>query len=153
MKRFNIRVYGLVLYNGHALVTDEIRGEKHMTKFPGGGLEWGEGIKDCLCREFAEELGQEPAIENLFYVTDYFQQSAFREEDQLISIYYTVKLPWPDNIPVADEVFAFEEPVDGAQTFRWIPLKTLDPDHFTYPVDQLVARMLREEDNSMESVY
>lgn len=145
MKRFNIRVYGIVIHNGAVLVTDELRGGTRMTKFPGGGLEWGEGIKDCLVREFMEELGQEPVGEELFYVTDFFQTSAFREEDQLVSIYYKMHLPWPESIPVVGKAFAFEEEMDGAQVFRWMPLHQLFPEHFTYPVDQRVAGLLLDD--------
>ena len=56
LKRFNIRVYGLLLDQGRVLVSDEfIRGQR-VTKFPGGGLELGEGTKDCLIRELREEM-------------------------------------------------------------------------------------------------
>ena len=56
MNLFNVRVYGILKdSNNHVLVSDElIRGE-YFTKFPGGGLEFGEGTRDCLKREFKEE--------------------------------------------------------------------------------------------------
>ena len=73
--KFIIRVYGLVINpQNEVLLTDEYRYETNMTKFPGGGLHYGEGLIDCLKREFREECnGQE--IENIrhFYTTDFFQ--------------------------------------------------------------------------------
>jgi hypothetical protein len=49
MHRFNLRVYGIVINDKkQILVADEyIRGGFY-TKFPGGGLEFGEGTRDCL---------------------------------------------------------------------------------------------------------
>ena len=57
MSRFNIRVYGILINdNKQVLVADEyIRGGMY-TKFPGGGLEFGEGTRDCLKRELKEEV-------------------------------------------------------------------------------------------------
>ena len=56
-KRFNIRVYGIVVNDrNELLVSDELVKGMQFTKFPGGGLEWGEGTQDCLVREFREEL-------------------------------------------------------------------------------------------------
>ena len=57
MKSFNLRVYGL-LVNEHneVLISEEFRFGKPFTKFPGGGLELGEGLKEGLIREFQEEL-------------------------------------------------------------------------------------------------
>ena len=49
-KRFNIRVYGFLIDEGCILVTDEFRLGIFMTKFPGGGLIYGEGMIDCLKR-------------------------------------------------------------------------------------------------------
>src|ERR1700748_3606721 len=88
---FNIRVYG-ILQNavGDVLVSDEfIRGNQY-TKFPGGGMEFGEGTRDCLKREFKEETGLDVTIGEHIYTTDYFQISAFNKRDQIISIYYYV---------------------------------------------------------------
>jgi hypothetical protein len=43
--KFNIRVYGLLINKQQeVLVTDEYRIGMYMTKFPGGGLEYGEGL-------------------------------------------------------------------------------------------------------------
>ena len=60
-------------------------------EFPGGGLEFGEGTIDCLKREFREEFNLEIEVGELFYLTDFFQVSAFSENDQVISIYYLIR--------------------------------------------------------------
>ena len=66
MATFTIRVYGLLLEQGHVLVSDELIKGRPITKFPGGGLEYGEGLKDCLVREVREEVALE--VKNLQYV-------------------------------------------------------------------------------------
>lgn len=143
-KRYNIRVYALITWNEKILVTDEFRMNLRMTKFPGGGHEWGEGIADTVNRECEEELGQIPVSIEHFYTTDFFIASAFRETDQLISIYYKAILPHPEKIPVVENAFDFPEETDGAQVFRWIPLNEISPSHFTFPIDQKVAELLRQ---------
>jgi ADP-ribose pyrophosphatase YjhB (NUDIX family) len=143
MKRYNIRVYALIEWEGKILVTDEYRMGMRMTKFPGGGHEWGEGIAQTVIRECMEELGQEPVSVSHFYTTDFFIASAFREEDQLISIYFKAILPAPWQIPTADMPFAFPEETDGAQVFRWISEAEISPEDFTFPIDKKVAELIR----------
>jgi hypothetical protein len=46
---FVIRVYALILNRqNEILLSDEFRMENAVTKFPGGGLEYGEGTLECL---------------------------------------------------------------------------------------------------------
>jgi len=141
---FTIRVYGIVInQKGEVLLTDEYRMGQRMTKFPGGGLQYGEGTLDCLRREFAEELGCIPLNFRHFYTTDYFQPTALiHPPKQLISIYYEVDIERLDALPVTGKVFDFEE-VEGAQTFRWVPLALFTAGDVTFPVDKKVAEMIR----------
>lgn len=137
-KQFNVRIYGLLKNNqGDVLLSDEHRFGRSFTKFPGGGLEWGEGIKDCLVREFKEELNLEIEVGEMFYCTDFFQQSAFDENDQLISIYYWVKL--------TNGVFGKDLPTtlsDAEEQPRWKPLESISARDLTFPVDKIVAEKL-----------
>ncbi len=131
VKRFNIRVYGLWLHNGQVLVNEElIRGRK-VIKFPGGGLDWGEGTIACLQREWMEELNLEIEVLSHFYTTDFFQHSAF-DDSQVISIYYLVS---------GDATATITNNVPEERTY-WLPLSDIDDDTFTLPIDKVVGKML-----------
>ena len=142
-KKFNIRVYGILLNDfREVLVTDEHRMGMNMTKFVGGGLEIGEGITDCLKREWREELGVEIEIIAHFYTTDFFVQSAFNDS-QLISIYYLIKLNSELKIPITNKPFDFKEVKEEAQSFRWLSIDNLSEKEFTFVIDKKVAEQLR----------
>jgi 8-oxo-dGTP diphosphatase len=144
--KFTIRVYGILLDEARGiLVADEFKGGMRFTKFPGGGLEWGEGTRECLNREWIEELRQNIEVGIHIYTTDFFQRSAFSDNEQLISIYYRV-LPL-DEIKVSIATNPFDYPIenDGAISFRWIAKKEFNEDILTFPIDKVVARMIRRE--------
>ncbi len=141
-KRFNIRVYGILEWDSKVLLSDEYLGGVALTKFPGGGLEWGEGVVDALKREFREELNIELRECAIYYVTDYFQPSAFNSNDQVISIYYRVWYAQPELIPVKIKPYDFEVREHGSQCFRWVEKDKLMENHFYFPIDKRVATQL-----------
>ncbi len=124
------------------LLSDEMRFGRSFTKFPGGGLEWGEGLANGLKRELKEELDIEAEIGALFYVNDFFQQSGFRKDDQLFSFYYRAHVIDLDAIPFTEhDVPVLEE----GEKFRWFPIDELSEAIFTFPIDKIVAMKLKEE--------
>jgi len=142
MYKFNIRVYGLLINaDNELLVSDEQEYGRRFTKFPGGGLEYGEGLIECLKREFIEECNTEIEVTGHFYTTDFFVKSAFNDS-QIVSVYYTVK-PLTDLAVATKNVpFDFDGEGEVLQSFRWIKLANLKPDDFTFPIDQHVADIL-----------
>ena len=149
INRFTIRVYGILIdENKRILVSDEfIRGD-YFTKFPGGGLEIGEGTRDCLKREFKEETGLDVVVGDHIYTTDYFQPSAFNPNDQIISIYYFVDAEEISNLAVKTKVFDFElhqiaDTNGQSEVLRWIEWKDLTEDVVSLPIDKIVVRMLK----------
>jgi len=148
---FNIRVYGLLIgENKQVLVSDEfIRGGLY-TKFPGGGLEFGEGTRDCLKREFKEEMDLEVRIGDHIYTTDYFQMSAFNPEHQIISIYYFAHALEPIKVPLRQKPFDFDEKqmavyneTGTTETFRFINWEDFSEESVTLPIDKTVASLLK----------
>jgi 8-oxo-dGTP diphosphatase len=145
-----IRVYGILINNeNEVLVSDElIRGMK-ITKFCGGGLEEGEGTRDCLAREFMEEMNLKVEVGEHFYTTDFFQPSAFRVGDQIMSIYYKVKALQPITAPLRSIPFDFDEremkiyeQEKEIETFRFIPMQEFNEDCMTLPIDKIVAGII-----------
>ena len=150
--RFNVRVY-LLLFNEsrtHILLSDEIIYGEFITKFPGGGLEYGEGILDCLHREAKEELGQDVEVIKQFYTTEIFQPSRFTDEDQIICVYYQCLLAKNEHgerqatFRITDKRFDFSTIREREESFRWQLIDALHPDEMTLPLDRDIVRRLIE---------
>jgi 8-oxo-dGTP diphosphatase len=148
---FNIRVYGiLITEENKVLVSDEFIRGKYYTKFPGGGLEFGEGTRDCLAREFMEEMSLKVSVEEHLYTTDFFQMSAFNPEHQIVSIYYRVKPLEEIKVPLRETPFEFDEnqmavyhATGETETFRLIPMKEFDASSVHLPIDKVVAELVK----------
>lgn len=148
-----LRVYGILKdESGRILVSDEFIRGAYYTKFPGGGLEFGEGTRDCLKREFKEEMDLNVEVLDHLYTTDFFQMSAFREGDQIISIYYWVKALEPIKAPLRETPFDFDErelkmyeATGETETFRFINGKDFSSACVSLPIDKVVADMIREK--------
>jgi 8-oxo-dGTP diphosphatase len=152
MQRFNIRVYGILISERkEVLVSDEFIRGNYYTKFPGGGLEFGEGTKDCLKREFMEEMNLNVEVGEHLYTTDYFQMSAFNPDHQIISIYYMVKPLETISVRLSTAAFDFDEHQMAAyhlhketESFRFIDWSSLSEDSVTLPIDKIAVRMVKE---------
>src|SRR5882724_980815 len=93
IEKLAIRVYGICRNAiGEVLIAEELIHGEEITKFPGGGLELGEGPADCLEREFMEEMGCQIEIIRLLHVTNSFVVSHFNPATQVICIYYHVRM-------------------------------------------------------------
>ena len=146
---FNIRVYGILINQlNQILLSDELIKGKHYTKFPGGGLEFGEGIADCLIREFKEETNLDIKIDEHFYTTDFFQVSAFNPAHQIISIYYMVKVDdgfdLIKHIENINQETQLQKENNNAELFKWIDLNKLSENDVSLAIDKLVVKLLNE---------
>src|SRR5258706_15387338 len=151
INRFTIRIYGILMdENKRVLLSDEfIRGD-YFTKFPGGGMEFGEGTRDCLKREFKEETGLDVTVGEHIYTTDYYQQSAFNPNDQIISIYYFVHAEETNSLNVKTKIFDFElhqiaDPKGQNEVLRWIEWNEFNEDCVSLPIDKIAVKMLKEK--------
>jgi len=140
VKNFNLRVYGLLIHDNSVLITHEHRAGIVMTKFPGGGLEKGEGILEALKREFIEEMNLEIEVGEIFYVNDFLQISAFNSDDQLISFYYKIQTANPQTISIEGDRTILEK---GQQIFEWVKFEELCNYEFTFPIDRVVVELLK----------
>jgi ADP-ribose pyrophosphatase YjhB (NUDIX family) len=139
MMTFNVRVYGILINDkDQVLLSDETIRGKFYTKFPGGGLEAGEGTRDCLKREFLEEMNLAVEVRDHFYTTDFYQQSAFNPEHQVISVYYHVEAKYEIDL---EKINAQEE---TEESFRFVDLSAFSEEDVSLPIDKVVARKLTD---------
>lgn len=140
--KFTVRIYGLLLHNSKVLVSKEnIKGKLYL-KFPGGGLEFGEGTLDCLHREFREELDISIKIKEHFYTTEDYFQSAFSPQHQVLSIYYLVETDELHNIVLSHPTEVEKLTKHNDQLLYWERLTHLNPKDFELPIDRIVVEKL-----------
>jgi 8-oxo-dGTP diphosphatase len=153
MHRFNIRVYGILINEQkQVLVSDEFIRGNYYTKFPGGGLEFGEGTRECLKREFLEEMNLNVEVGEHIYTTDFFQMSAFNPQHQIVSIYYFVKALEEIKAPLRIKPFDFDEQqlkiyeaTGETETFRFIDWNDFSDEVVNLPIDKAVAQLVKEK--------
>lgn len=132
--RFNVRVYGVCLKDQSVLVLHEEYAGNYLTKLPGGGLEFGEGTIECLARELEEELNLTLKSTTHFYTQEDFVQSRFRENEQLLTIYYLMEVENTEDLLILDPCI---------ERIEWINISQENP--FELPVDQIVYKKLQEQ--------
>ncbi len=148
---FNIRVYGILINEQRqVLVSDEFIRGNYYTKFPGGGLEPGEGTRDCLAREFMEEMNLRVEVGDHIYTTDFYQMSVFNPSHQIISIYYYARALEPITAPLRSSAFDFDEQqlkvyaeVGETETFRFVNWDDFSDETVNLPIDKIVATLLK----------
>jgi 8-oxo-dGTP diphosphatase len=141
-KPFNVRVYGIVIEDNQVLICDELINGYKMTKFPGGGLEFGEGTIDCVIREFNEEMNIEVEVIDHIYTTDFFQQSAFNSKEQMLAIFYKIKLLEVPQLKFKAQRYDFEG-IENQIQFRWLDINNIDKKDLTFPIDQYVLNFIK----------
>lgn len=127
--KLTLRVY-VFLKNpkGEILLLDEKSGSHYFTKLPGGGLERGEGVLECLKRELKEELNIENVVLKQFYTSESFISSKLHEDTQVIAVYYRGA--------IESTKIQFNENETDLLDHHWIPQNELTADHFTFPMDK-----------------
>lgn len=137
-KPFNVRVYALLEQDGKVLIIHEPFQNQLIYKFPGGGLEFGEGTKECLIREFKEELNLDVEVGEHFYTQDFFQANAFDSTEQILLIYYKAKT----TAEALKELKVLDEDI---VELVWKPVGELNSDEMTLLADKVVVDLYKKK--------
>ena len=141
MNPFTQRTYGILINKKQeVLISDEFRFGRYFRKFPGGGVEKGEGILDALKREFKEELSLEIDSHEFLFFNDYFQQSSFDPNIQVTCFYYVVKCSGAQDLKLESYEIPLTE--DGEKQ-QWISINELNIETLTFPIDRDALRTLK----------
>lgn len=135
INKINVRVYAAIVKDLKVLVLHEEYVGEQLMKFPGGGLEFGESVLECVQRELEEELNiKVKNIEHLYTQED-FLASKFRNNEQLLTIYYLAEMVDENELLILDPCIEKTE---------WVSLET-EENPFPLPIDQIVFDVLKKK--------
>ena len=135
IKRTNVRVYAAILKDDKVMVLHEEYVGQQLLKFPGGGLELGEGVLDCVRRELEEELNIKVKDVKHLYTQEDFLVSKFRDDEQLLSIYYSAVMEDENDLLIMDPCI---------EKIEWISLDT-EENPFPLPIDKIAFEELKKQ--------
>lgn len=132
--KINVRVYAMILKNGEVLVLHEEYVGEQLMKFPGGGLELGESVLECVQRELEEELNIKVKNIQHLYTQEDFLVSKFRNNEQLLSIYYLAEMVDENELLILDPCI---------EKIEWVSLNT-EENPFPLPIDKVAFDVLKK---------
>lgn len=133
--KINVRVYAIIIKDGKVLALHEEYVGEQLMKFPGGGLEFGESVLQCVQRELEEELNiKVKNIEHLYTQED-FLVSKFRNSEQLLSIYYLAEMIDENELLIMDPCI---------EKIEWVSL-TAEENPFLLPIDKIAFDVLQKK--------
>lgn len=133
INKINVRVYATIVKDSKVLVLHEEYAGSQLMKFPGGGLEFGESVLECLHRELEEELNVKINVIEHFYTQENFVASRFRENEQLLTLYYRAEIIDENELLIRDSCI---------EKLEWVSLN-LQENPFPLPVDKIVFDLLK----------
>ena len=133
--KFNVRVYVAIIQNQKVLALQEEYVGEILLKFPGGGLEFNEGVIDCLRRELEEELNIKLKNISHLHTQENFIRSKFRKNEQLLSLYYEAEIVDVEELLIMDPCI---------EKIEWISLNS-EENPFQLPVDKVVFDLLKKK--------
>ena len=116
--RFNYRVAGVAIRDGHVLVCREDDDDYCM--LPGGRVEMGEPSDAALVREIAEELAMDVGVGPLLFTSESFY-GRVGERFHELGFIYAIDLP-EDVGPGGAQPFLVREDEGHLLQFSWLPL-------------------------------
>ena len=117
--RFNYRVAGAAIRDGHVLVCREDDDDYCM--LPGGRVEMGEPSDVALVREMAEELVMPVSVGPLLFTSESFY-GRVGERFHELGFIYAIELP-EDVRPGGEQPFLVREDEGHLLQFSWLPLE------------------------------
>ena len=135
IEKVNVRVYAMILKDRKVLALHEEYVGEHLMKFPGGGLEFGEGVMECLTRELEEELNIKVKNRAHLYTQEDFLVSKFRNNEQLLSIYYEAEMEDENELLIMDRCIEKTE---------WVSLDA-EENPFLLPIDKIAFEVLKKK--------
>lgn len=85
-KNILVKVRGVILYEGKLLIVKHEQSQ--FMALPGGHLEYGEDVINCLKRELVEELGVMPEIGKLLYINTFIEK---KNNTEYVEFFFEVK--------------------------------------------------------------
>ncbi|WP_026729584.1 NUDIX domain-containing protein [Flavobacterium denitrificans] len=133
LSSFNVRAYAICENGNKILALYEYRKNQIYCKLPGGGVEFGEGILDCLHREFLEELNVKIEIIEHLYTQEHFVESIIDDGRQILLIYYIVKIVNLEDMKMN---------TSDISRLEWIDV---NENPFVLPIDKIALSKYREK--------
>lgn len=133
--KINVRVYATIVKDNKVLVLHEEYVGEQLMKFPGGGLEFGESVLECVQRELDEELNVKVKNIEHLYTQEDFLVSKFRNSEQLLTIYYLAEMVEENELLIMDPCI---------EKIEWVSLET-EENPFPLPIDKIVFDVLKKK--------
>lgn len=121
--KLRVRICGLCLQDDRLLMINH-KGIKEGNFWapPGGGLNFGETLEECLKREFAEETGLDVEIQNFQFICEFIKMPL-----HAIEIFFSVRINQGHLKMGDDPEMGDKQVIQGVKFMSWEEISSLDP--------------------------